>query len=224
MHFTHLLTIVPPNANVLHTPAKKSSTMVPPNAPQSKKNKDRNSNVAPSFNLPITSQRSSASVKSPAVSTPSGVSAFASAGRVSIVTASPKKTNEVSTKPSEKFTIIRQYFNDECVALCIDGGSTKYRPFFVGNEYANTTKNGKIAPVFVFNFKSGHWAVEMHDKMLIYADAIAELEGLFSRQLCPLFVAANEWTGALNYVVGPKAILTPGICPCYCYDVIHCIY
>jgi hypothetical protein len=98
---------------------------------------------------------------------------------------------------------------NECVALALDGSAQKYRPYLSGNEFA-TTAAGNITPVFVFNFKSGKWAAEMHNKMLIYADQITGIEGMFSRQLCPLFAPTDNWTGFINFAIAPKAILTEG--------------
>lgn len=120
-----------------------------------------------------------------------------------------KPESTISTGPA--INIIEQFYNNQVVVLIVEGNAYNFRLFMLGNTPYNHKKKGILNPTMAFTFKSETYADNMNELTIGYvADVHPKLVGKFPQTLPSVFKQSNHGSGKINFVVGPKCIMTPG--------------
>ena len=110
------------------------------------------------------------------------------------------------------FAITKQWYNRQPVALILNGTMWSIVSFINGTQKHVTKKQGVITPTFSFTFKSSKYAEVMHSAAMLHAtENYPELQGQYSTTLSSQFNGNGQSDSKINFVVGPKCILSEGI-------------
>lgn len=108
--------------------------------------------------------------------------------------------------------IIKQWYNRQPVALLLSGTVWSMVSFINGTQKHLSKKEGVITPTFSFTYKSSTYAQGMHSAAMLHAvENYPELQGQYATTISSQFVGNGLSESKVNFVVGPKCILSEGI-------------